>query len=549
MCGTYAGTLSCCLRSAKDPGSAYAAKDGVIASVERIVSESVIDDCAANHVIIPGQRVRGLCEAPRGAHPQALRTGGLAGIERYVDDYAFLADVAQRCATRSDAARWYADWVRQPGGHAGYLERLRERGLPAVPAGVDSQPMSDAERVTILTCRAIVELVRTRGYDTLFAGIGNSHPAAWLAAAVLRADGIPVRVCAELGFDGHHREPGDAFLFSQSHADRCEALTSVAESLGGMVGGNRGRTLGVLSAAEVDPEGNLNTTRLANGSWLTGSGGANDIASTTDCVVAVAASPRRYVTRVAHITCPGMRIREVVSQFGRFPAPPQWRAPGISHLAGPGTRHRCGNRCRTTHLVAGTDQSGHHGARHHGQRTGPAPLIRPGGSLPVIPVQGRTIMRDGIWAGSASGLPDSATTIHASSLPANPSRPPIWRAQPTRSRRRRTVATMAANAIRQALSAASMPATDLDLLLLANCTTRRYFPKPRRMIALELAQTAPWPSTCAVPAGFRPRRTPGGVAPDHLAVALRGLVASEQFSRRTRPGSRSSWWSATRRER
>ncbi|MGB3439138.1 MAG: ketoacyl-ACP synthase III [Actinophytocola sp.] len=104
-----------------------------------------------------------------------------------------------------------------------------------------------------------------------------------------------------------------------------------------------------------------------------------------------------------------------------------------------------------------------------------------------------------------------------------------------------TVATMAANAVRRALDAAGLPATDLDLLLLANCTTRRYFPEAAPRVALELgADRALAFDVCGACAGF--------VLGVHLAASLlttsqsrcAAVVASEQFSRRTRPGSRSS---------
>ncbi len=74
----------------------------------------------------------------------------------------------------------------------------------------------------------------------------------------------------------------------------------------------------MLSAAEIDPDANINTTLLPDGRWITGSGGANDIASSVDCVVIAVASPRRYVPRLTHLTSPGLHVRDVVSQFGRF---------------------------------------------------------------------------------------------------------------------------------------------------------------------------------------------------------------------------------------
>ncbi|NUO97598.1 MAG: acetate CoA-transferase, partial [Nonomuraea sp.] len=163
----------------------------------------------------------------------------------------------------------------------------------------------------------VAERVRSGGYDTLLAGIGSSHMSAWLAAELLRRDGYDVKVAAELGAYGFTPADGDVFLFSLRHAARSEALTGIAEILGGMVAANP-RALGVLGAAEVAPDGSINTSLSASGRWLTGSGGANDIASTTDCVVIATATPRRFVDRLAYRTSPGDRVVEVVSQFGRF---------------------------------------------------------------------------------------------------------------------------------------------------------------------------------------------------------------------------------------
>jgi len=349
--------------------AAYAARRGVLASVERIVPEWVIER-HPERVVIPGQRVIALCEAPYGAHPQSLRGADIGGVTGYRDDYAFLTEVAERCATPEGAREWFREWVLDVEDHAGYLERLGEarfaelalretgedcdpalHGAPstftyesAVGRGVGSAATAggaasaaaasaasgkadppprptDQQRLIILGARAVVERVLAGPYDTLLAGIGASHLAAWLAARWLRRRGRTVHVCAELGFYGMTPEPGDVFLFSQLHAARSQSLGGVAETLGGMVAGNAGRCLGVLAAGEIDRDGNINTSLLADGRWLTGSGGANDIASHVDCVVVAAAGRRRYVDRVAYVTSPGHRVLDVVSQFGRFSRP------------------------------------------------------------------------------------------------------------------------------------------------------------------------------------------------------------------------------------
>ncbi|NGO85980.1 CoA-transferase [Streptomyces sp. 196(2019)] len=309
--------------------AAYAATEGVLASVEAIVDDEVIA-AMPDRVVIPAARVLGLCEAPLGAHPQSLRTGRLAGIDGYLDDYAFLTDIVSACKDPQTAAAWYEQWVGGVASHAEYLERLGEQrraalvfpappGPPAqapAPADVSTAP-TEQEQLIVLGARTVAELVRERGYDTLLAGIGTSHMSAWLAARLLARDGIQVQVAAELGLQSMDPEAGDVFLFSQRHAERSQMLTGVAETLGGAVAANP-RCLGVLSAAEIDPDANINTTLLPDGRWITGSGGANDIASSVDCVVIAVASPRRYVPRLTHLTSPGIHVRDVVSQFGRF---------------------------------------------------------------------------------------------------------------------------------------------------------------------------------------------------------------------------------------
>lgn len=311
VCADVHGNVVLCPPYGEGAWAAYAAQGGVLASVERIVPRVDADD-----VVIPAQRVVGLCEAPLGAHPQSLRTNDIEGIAGYPDDYGFMTEIVRRCAEPGGADRWFAEWVDLPGGHDEYVAKVRVRPVTE-PRLVAPTEITPAERMIVLAARAIAEQVRTRGYDTLMAGIGASHLATWLAEAVLRAEGHEVQVVTELGFIGMRPSPGDVFLFSQRHVAHTTQLAGIPEVLGGMVAAN-GRCLGVLSAAEVGENGDVNTSKLAGGRWLTGSGGANDVASTSDFIVVCAATPRRYVPEVAYVTSPGGRAREVVSQFGRF---------------------------------------------------------------------------------------------------------------------------------------------------------------------------------------------------------------------------------------
>ncbi|WP_218951929.1 CoA-transferase [Amycolatopsis anabasis] len=330
VCADRAGNVALTAPYGEGLWGALAARDGVAATVERVVDAGQLRG-GPGTVVIPATRVRAICVAPFGAHPQSLRGNGIGGVTGYLDDYGFLADTASAMGSETEAELWYERWVRLAGGHAEYLkllglDRLRRLDLDRArrrvtvsaldPVGLDG-PATRPETLTVLAARAIVRLVRERGYTTLLAGIGNAHLASWLAAEWLAAAGNPVRVCAELGFLGMRPKAGDVYLFSQLHADDCEALAGVEETLGGMIAGNP-RALGVLGIGQVDARGNVNTSVLPGGRWMTGSGGANDVASSTDCLLVGTATRERYVAQVGFVTSPGTRVRAVVSQFGRF---------------------------------------------------------------------------------------------------------------------------------------------------------------------------------------------------------------------------------------
>ncbi|MFI6758051.1 CoA-transferase [Micromonospora sp. NPDC050417] len=330
LCSDTRGNIA--LRAPYGEGAwgALAARRGVVATVEKVVSDdrfAALRDC----VIVPASRVLALTEAPFGAHPQGYQGHSEAGIDGYRDDYAFQAEVTARTGGAESGPAWYAEWVTEPSGHAGYLNRLgaeRLDGLRMSTASVpptrvtrdmSERPATERDRLIVLAARAIAARLTHGRYEVVLAGIGASHLAAWLAADLLRRAGGPdVQVIAELGFVGMHPVSGDPQLFSQDHIAGCDHVAGVPEVLGAMAAGGSGRCLGVLGAAQIDRYGNINSSRTADGSYLIGSGGANDVASTADTLVVATARPNRYVERVPFITSPGRRVAAVVSQFGTF---------------------------------------------------------------------------------------------------------------------------------------------------------------------------------------------------------------------------------------
>lgn len=305
---------------------ALAATEGAIVTVEKIVSPEVI---RAHSIMtrIPAHAVCAVCEAPFGAHPLGCLGPGLAEGEGYAEDRAFMLEA--RAAARSETAQadWIRDWILDCRDHAEYLTRLGPerlaalRNLSPVPLPFISlaEKITGAEKMIIAAAREIARAVRERGYSSILCGLGAAHLAAWLAEAQLRAKGIAVALLTEVGTVGLQPLPGDPFLFALRNVPTAPMTTDTLTVLGMFVGSERSQCLGVLGAAQVDRRGDLNTTRLPDGGFLMGSGGANDVASTAAEVIVVARQSRqRFVERVNYVTSPGARVSTVVTQFGVY---------------------------------------------------------------------------------------------------------------------------------------------------------------------------------------------------------------------------------------
>jgi len=305
---------------------ALAAREGAIVTVEKIVAPEVIR--AHSYMArIPAGVVRAVCEVPFGAHPLGCLGLGLPDGGGYREDRQFILEA--RAASRTEAAQddWTRRWILDCPDHNAYLDNLgRERIADLMnlspPPPHSSAPLSSPSPTEIMiagAARLIETAVLDRGHSSILAGIGASHLAAWLAEARLRTAGIPVNLLAEVGTVGFHPKPGDPFLFALQNVPTAPLTTDILTVLGMMVPGNNAPCLGVLGAAQLDQQGNLNTTWLPNGDFLMGSGGANDVASSAaEVIVVMHQSRHRFVERMAHITSPGGRVTTVITQLGVY---------------------------------------------------------------------------------------------------------------------------------------------------------------------------------------------------------------------------------------
>ncbi len=306
---------------------ALAARRGAIVTVERIV-----DDLApwAHLVRIPAHRVLAVCEAELGAHPGGCFVGELP-VTGYGEDYDFW--IAARAATRADDYdAWIRHWVLDVEDQPAYLDRLgptrvaalRERADPeSWRADVAASPPDLApppnrwELAATWGARHLAARVVAVDADAVLAGAGVANLSAWLGVAQARDAGSAVQLTAEIGLWGYDPVPGDPFVLNHHNFARSTMLADASMVLGTLVGGPGTTTIACLGGAQIDRHGNVNSTRLADGTFLVGSGGGNDVASVcAEAVVIALLSPRRTPPDVDYVTSPGRAVRALVTDLG-----------------------------------------------------------------------------------------------------------------------------------------------------------------------------------------------------------------------------------------
>jgi len=108
-------------------------------------------------------------------------------------------------------------------------------------------------------------------------------------------------------------------VFSFRNFPSCKMLTDILHVMGIFMGGRHNRCMGSLAAGQIDKHGNINSTIIPGVTYITGSGGANDITSSSrEVVVCLQQSTRRFVDKVPYITAPGRTVRTVVSDLGVY---------------------------------------------------------------------------------------------------------------------------------------------------------------------------------------------------------------------------------------
>lgn len=314
---------------------ALAAREGVILTADHIVPTDFIRQYA--HLVrIPAAIVRTVSHVPYGAHPSGNFSQGIDRFRPYGNDYEFMIIARNASKTPEGFDQFIKEWILGTKDHAEYIAKLgrdhieylhriaepdswREE-LEQFAEDLDTdRPASPVEAMIVHASRAVADRIKRHHLKTVLSGVGQATLMAWLAAHALRKEGIHFTMMAETGIYGHDPRPSDPFVFNYRNLPTTTVLTDIFETLGLHTGGAANRCLGTFGAGEIDKRGNVNSTRSADGGFIVGSGGANDIATAATMSVVIAQQRKQtFVDQVRYITSPGKRVDCVVSTMGRF---------------------------------------------------------------------------------------------------------------------------------------------------------------------------------------------------------------------------------------
>lgn len=312
-----------------DSWGARASRRSTIVTVEKVISTEAIRKYAPL-VTIPAFMVDAVCETPLGAHPREIYNGWVNEIQSYVGDSQF-SRTFQEALQGGDQSlkKWLKEWIIDITTHEEFLEKLGSTRAEKIRATARQQiteqsleihqaqsaEYTDVEMMAVAAARKIQEVVQQSNYRFIQAGPGIALPATFQAYSSLRAQDYDVEVM--VGFGNYGFRPHNAALAGLPHLSTPKMYGSMFDMYGSFLRGPDSPSLGILGIAEIDKYANINITRMADGTYLAGSGGHNDCAmGAGEVLVTGRMSPQRFREEISFITTPGDRVRTVVTDLG-----------------------------------------------------------------------------------------------------------------------------------------------------------------------------------------------------------------------------------------
>lgn len=314
---------------------AKASTGGVIVTVEKLVPTSFIRE-NAHLVKIPAYMVNSVSVVPFGAHPGGVWNQGIKACDAYAEDYEFMTQFNRTLKDPEALNAWIKEWVWDCPTFDDYRAKLGRDRIFYLKGNADEDawryqlaalehmipneaPANPVERMVVIASREIKKRILQNGLKTMLAGAGTANLAAWVAKYQLQKDDYIVELLVELGYLGNFPRPAEPFLLNFGNFPTCKMLTETLDTLGVFTCGAHNRCIGVLGAGQIDQYGNINSHWTSETSYVTGSGGANDVATgAKETMVIMQQSRHRFLDQVPFVTAPGDRVKTLVSTMGVF---------------------------------------------------------------------------------------------------------------------------------------------------------------------------------------------------------------------------------------
>ena len=330
-----AGNTILCPPYSESLWGAKASTGGALVTVEKLVSTDFIRE--HSHLVkLPGYMVNTVSVVPFGAHPGGVWNQGIDGLQAYAEDYDFMTHFNQICREPAALDAWINEWVLDCASFDQYKAKLGRDRLLFLRRNADkdawryqlnaledmiseSQEYNATEMMVIAAAREIKDRIVRNCYRTILAGAGTANLAAWVAKYQLQKDKYDAELMVELGYYGNAPRPSEPFVLNFGNFPTCKMLTETIDTLGVFTCGGTNRCIGILGGGQVDKFGNINSTWMSEGLYLTGSGGANDVATgASEVVLVMHQSRRRFLEKVPYVTAPGTKVSTLVSSLGVF---------------------------------------------------------------------------------------------------------------------------------------------------------------------------------------------------------------------------------------
>jgi acyl CoA:acetate/3-ketoacid CoA transferase alpha subunit/acyl CoA:acetate/3-ketoacid CoA transferase beta subunit len=314
---------------------AKASTGGVVATVEKLVSTDFIRE--HSHLVkLPAYMVNSVSVVPFGAHPGGVWNQGIEKFEAYAEDYEFMTHFNKICKDPQSLDTWIKEWVLDCPSFDDYKSKLGPGRILSLKGNADrdawryqldalegkiseKEEHNDIERMVVVAARELKDRVLRSQHQTMLAGAGTANLAAWMAKYHLQKEGYVVELLVELGYFGNSPRPAEPFLLNFSNFATCKMLTETLDTLGVFTCGATNRCIGVLGGGQIDKFGNINSNWISDDLYITGSGGANDVATgARETMVIMQQSRHRFLEKVPFITAPGAKVRTLISTMGVF---------------------------------------------------------------------------------------------------------------------------------------------------------------------------------------------------------------------------------------